>query len=118
MTNTNSTLSTIINEMESTDNHVSLMDLIFDYMMTLTNTQRDSLGYNPDDMMTTIQFNQECEMYIWGQYVLHGSVDQDQPIVGRMMYRTDDNLTMVSDYFLGETETTIQQFVNTRLSYI
>ena len=118
MTNTNSTLSSITQEMSSTDSHVSLGDMIFDHMTSLTQTQREGLSYTDTSFDSVTQFHNECEMYIWGQYVLHGSIDQTSPIIGRNLYKNENNTTIVSDYFIGEIECMIEQFVSTRLSYV
>ena len=112
MSNTNSTLSTIINEMKSTDNHLQLSHMI-----------EEVISQQDEDKMTVIldneeQFIEECEMYVWGQYVLHGSINQDSPIIGRNLYKTDDNITMVNEFFTSEIHFLICQFVETRLSYI
>ncbi len=118
MTNTNSTLSSIINQMNSTENHITLGDMIFDYMTSLTQTQREGLSYTDTSLDSITQFHTECEMYVWGQYVLHGSIDQDSPLIGRNLYKNEDNTTIVSDYFIGEVECMVEEFVSTRLQYV
>ena len=118
MTNTNSTLSSIINQMSSTENHVTLGDIIFDQMMDLTQEQREGLSYTDTSFDSMTQFHNECEMYVWGQYVLHGSIDQDSPLIGRNLYKNENNTSIVSDYFIGEVECMVEQFVTTRLQYV
>ncbi len=118
MKNTNSTLSSIINQMSSTDSHVSLGDIILDQMKNLTQQQREGLSYTDTSLDSITQFHTECEMYIWGQYVLHGSIDQTSPIIGRNLYKNENNTTIVNDYFIGEIECMIEEFVSTRLQYV
>ncbi len=104
--------------MTSTENHITLGDIILDQMKNLTQEQREGLSYTDTSLDSMTQFNIECEMYVWGQYVLHGSIDQDSPLIGRNLYKNENNTTIVSDYFIGEVECMVEEFVSTRLQYV
>ena len=105
-------LKNLLQGTSSTENHITLDSLIQE---VLSNTDQDKVSQLPG---TLEQFIVECGMYVWGQYVLHGSIDQDSPLIGRNLYKNEDNTTIVNDYFIGEVEYMVEQFVTTRLEYV